>query len=407
MPTYAYTARDMSGEAQTGFVSARDIGELREMLRNKELYLTDVRQHGDAGSESGSRMRVLQRKTVKIDDMVVMSRQLATLVKAGLPINEALYSTAAQTESPLLAETLKKVRLDVLTGSSLTSAMREHPNVFTELYVSLVEAGEAGGVLEETLETAAQQFDKEAELRAKVKSAFVYPILVISAAVFVVAFMLIFIVPAFVKVYDQFHAELPAITQLLVFMSNIVVRYWWMVLIGIIAAVIGLRYYAHTPRGRKLYDQIKLKMPLLGKLNRKIAIARFTQTLAAVTKAGVPILKALTVSANTSGNVVIMEAVMLVVGYVKEGAAISIPLEQTGEFPHMVTRMISAGETSGNLDEMLEEVTKFYDRDIEYTVSKLTKLLEPVMTVAVGGVVLFVLLALYMPVFNLSNVIRR
>lgn len=377
------------------------------MLRAKELYLTAYHTRGVALTPAGKRRLLPARRRVTLGDMVVMSRQLATLVGAGLPIVEALFAVSAQTENPLLLQTLNQVRADVLAGSTLSEAMSRHPRIFNEMYVALVQAGEAGGVLEETLERAAIQFDKEAELREKVKSAFVYPTLVIAAAVAVVIFMLLFIVPVFARVYSQFNAELPLITRILVTMSYGLIHYSWMVILGLIGAFLALRRYVQTQRGRRQYDRLKLKMPLLGKLNRKIAVARFTQTMAAVTKAGVPILRALTVSANTSGNVILIEAVMRVARSVKEGATLAVPLEQTGEFPLMVTRMIAAGEQSGNLDEMLEQVTRFYERDIEYTVAKLTRLLEPAMTVVVGGVVLFILLALYMPVFNLTNVIRR
>lgn len=409
MPSFTYTARDRAGNQTTGVIAAKDLSEVREVLRKKELFLTKVQEKAAPGktASSPSLFSMFRRKKVKLGDMVVMSRQLATLVRAGLSLVECLHAVEMQTESPMLAEALRDVRLDILTGSTLTDALRKNPKVFNETYVSLVQAGETGGVLEQTLETAAEQFNKEADLREKVKSAFVYPIIVLVASVAVVFFMLVFIVPVFAKVYDQFHAHLPPVTQMLVTLSFIILNYWWMVLIGLIAFVMLLKRFARTPFGRRLFDKIKLKLPLLGKLIRKMAVARFTETFSGATKAGVPILRALAISAQTSGNVIIIEAVTKVAGFVKEGSTLSVPLEQTGEFPPMVCRMIAAGEQSGNLDEMLEEVTNFYNRDIEYTVQKLTKIMEPAMTVAVGGIVLFVLLALYMPIFNLTQVIRK
>lgn len=406
MPTFTYTARDRSGQQTRGVMTGTDVNQIREQLRKRDLYLTSVRQHA-GGADRRQIGRLFARRSVKLGDMVVMSRQLATLVRAGMPLVEALFSVAAQTENPLLVETLNEVRVDVLTGSNLADAMGRHPKVFNELYVSLVRAGEAGGVLDETLETAAIQFDKEAELREKVRSAFVYPILVLITAVGVVAYLLGAVVPVFARVYQQFNATLPPVTQMLVLTSQIATRWWWVVLLILIGAVLLIRWYVRTPGGRMRYDRLKLKLPLFGKLNRKIAVARFTRTLAAMVKAGVPILHALAISARTSSNMVIVEAVMKVAQFVKEGARIWIPLEQTGEFPAMVTRMIASGETSGNLDEMLEQLTHFYDRDIEYTVNRLTRVLEPALTVMIGGIVLFVLLALYMPIFNLSQVVRR
>jgi type IV pilus assembly protein PilC len=406
MPTYNYVARTREGESSDGVISGRDVNDIREVLRRKDLFLVKVKQRSTPQQGAGL-LSFAKRRKPNLGDMVVMSRQLATLVKAGLPIVECLHSVAAQTERILLVEALQQVRLDVLTGANLSEAMARQPKMFNEMYVSLVAAGETGGVLERTLEIAADQFDREADLREKVKSAFVYPILVLVACFGVIAFMLLAIVPVFAKVYKQFHADLPGMTQLLVVMSDVFVRYWWMVTLGTIAGVAFLRRYIRTPGGRKNWDKLKLRLPLFGKLIRKIAIARFTQTFGGVSKAGVPILKALNISANTSGNVIIIEAIQQVSNFVKEGATISIPLEQTGEFPPMVTRMIAAGEASGNIDEMLDEVTRFYQRDIEYSVERLTRLMEPLMTVLVGGIVLFVLLALYMPMFNLSNVIKR
>lgn len=405
MPSYHYTARDRGGQQTSGVIAAKDAVEVRELLRNKELFVTGVRQQSE--EFEGKRTQRRRGKRVKLGDVVVMSRQLATLVRAGLSIVECLNAVATQTENKSLAEAVKRVRMDVLSGSTLTDAMKQHPHIFNELYVSLVQAGETGGVLEQTLEVAASQFDKEAELRDKVKAAFVYPAVVAVASVLVVIFMLVFIVPVFAKVYTQFHATLPPVTRLLVTLSDVVCHFWWIVLPCCYMVYRLLRAYVCTPGGRKRFDRLKLKVPLMGKLMRKIAIARFTETLAGAIKAGVPILRALATSGQTSGNVIIMEAVNTVSAAVKEGATLSAPLEQTREFPPMVTRMVAAGEQSGNLDSMLEEITRFYNRDIEYTVGQLTRVMEPAMTVVVGGIVLFVLLALYMPVFNLTNVVHK
>jgi type IV pilus assembly protein PilC len=304
---------------------------------------------------------------------------------------------------------VQQVRSDILSGSSFTEAVARHPHVFPELYVALIRAGEAGGVLDETLETAATQFDKEAELREKVRSAFVYPVIVIFVAIFVVGFLIMFVIPQFDKVYKAFNAQLPAITQLLLKISEFAASPYGfpLILAATLLSYFGTRQYIRTPKGRERWDQFKLKMPLFGPLHRKIAIARLTRTLSAMVRAGVPILQALAISSRVANNVIISAAMTRVAEFVQQGARLWMPMEQTGEFPPIVTRMIAAGEESGNLDEMLTELTRFYDRDIEYTVQKLTKLLEPVLTVLIGGIVLFVLLALYMPIFNLSNVLKR
>lgn len=406
MPNYRYTARDRLGDSKSGVAFAESDVHLRDVLRSGDLFLTRFQQVEEAHTKSQVR-GLFSPRSVRLGDMVEFSRQLATLVRAGITIVEALSAVQMQTENPILADTLNEVRIDVLAGSSLTGALKQHPKVFSDLFISLVEAGEAGGVLDQTLEIAADQFDKEAVLKQQVKAAMTYPKLVIAAVVLVVAFMLTFIVPAFSNVYRGFNKELPAVTKMLIVMSNVVTQWWWVLLLIAIAFVMAFKRYRETPSGRKKIDTLVLKLPVFGKVMRKIAIARFTQTWTGATKGGIPILKALAVSANTAGNVVIRDAVMKVAVSVQDGSPLGPPLDETGQFPPLVTRMIASGEKSGNLDLMLAEVTKFYQRDVDYAVTKMTKILEPAMTVIVGAVVLFVLLALYMPVFMLPQTIRR
>ena len=406
MPNYRYAARDRHGEAKSGIVFAENDLHLRDILRGGDLFLTRFTRVDDAKSQGQARSMFAPRK-VRLGDMVEFSRQLATLVRAGIPIVESLSAVAMQTENPILGDALRDVRVDVLAGSSLAYALKQHPKVFNDLFISLVDAGEAGGVLDQTLEVAADQFDKEAVLREQVKAALTYPKIVVVAVFVVVAFMVLFIVPAFGKVYAGFHQDLPAMTLLLVSISDFATKWWFVIFLSAAGAVFLFRQWVRTAKGRKSVDAFILRFPILGKVMRKIAIARFTQTWAGATKGGIPILKALSVSANTAGNVIIRDAVMQVAVTVQEGSPLGPPLDETGQFPPMVTRMIASGEKSGNLDLMLDEITKFYQRDVEYAVGKMTRLLEPVMTVIVGGIVLFVLLALYMPVFNLAKVIRR
>ncbi|MCS6776533.1 MAG: type II secretion system F family protein [Chloroherpetonaceae bacterium] len=409
MPTYAYTARDRNGNPVQGVVISADIDTVRELLRERDLFLTSAVEQGGALPQESTGVRVRRGRRVRIGDMVVMSRQLATLVRAGLPLNECLYTTALQSENQYLRDVLHQVRRDVLGGSSLAEAVARHPNVFPELYVALIRAGEAGGVLDETLDIAAEQFDKEAELREKVRSAFIYPIIVICVAIFVVGFLILFVIPQFDKVYRAFNAQLPLVTlALLRFSAFAVSPLGFPLLLALtVGGYVAVRRYIRTPKGRERWDRFKINVWLFGPLNRKVAIARLTRTLSAMVRSGVPILQALAISSRVANNVIIMTAMNRVAEFVQQGSRLWMPMEQTGEFPPIVTRMIAAGEESGNLDEMLTELTRFYDRDIEYTVQKLTRLLEPALTVLIGGVVLFVLLALYMPIFNLTNVLRR
>ena len=409
MPTYQYTARDRNGKPMNGVIISSDLDSVREQLRERDLFLTSAVPQNVASAKkdaNANRNSIFQK--VKLADMVVLSRQVATLVRAGLPINEALHTAAQQSESAYLKEVMMDIRQDILSGHSFTESVSKHPDVFSELYIALIRAGEAGGVLDETLETAAEQLDKEAELREKVKAAFTYPIVVIFVALGVVLFLVTVIIPKFADFYKAFNADLPAPTLILLNISAYLLNPWidFLVIAGIIATVLLLRRYIQTDAGKRQWDKLKLRVWFIGKLNRKIATARLTRTLSAMVKAGVPILQALTVSARVSNNVIIYEAITRVTEFVQQGARLWMPMEQTGEFPPIVTRMIAAGEESGNLDEMLSELSRFYERDIEYTIQKLTRMIEPMLTVFVGGIVLFILLALYMPIFNLSNVLK-
>lgn len=404
MPNYTYSARDMNGNMSNGVMQADNDAELRDKLRSSGLFLTRFKKSSDSAQKA--RSSFLPKK-IKLMDLVIMSRQFATLVRSGVPIVETLAALKAQTENPTIAEALGALQLDVLEGANLSSAMEKHPRVFGPLYVSLVSAGEASGSLDMALEIIAEQLEKESVVQEQVKSAMAYPKLVVLACFGVVTFMLVFIVPTFSKVYAQFHATLPSVTLLLVSISGFVTKFWWLAILMVIGVIQGIKKFRATPYGKHLLDRVSLKAPLLGSVMRKIAIARFSQTLAGATKSGVPILNGLAISADTSGNSVISEAVHRVASLVSEGSPLAATLDQTGQFPPMVTRMIAAGEKAGNLEEMLSEIAKFYSRDVDYAVGRMTKMIEPLMTIVVGGIVLFILVALYMPVFNLSNVIKK
>lgn len=407
MPTYEYTARDRDGNTSSGVAIAEDEMELRQSLRIRELYVTNFSLRSDGQPKSGSSSSLFRPRKVRLTDLVVMSRQMATLVKAGISVVETLDAVAEQSENPVLSAALIQARQDVIGGDSLSQAMRKHPKVFNEVYCALVEAGEVGGMLEHTLEVAAEEFDKQQTLREQVRSALAYPIIVVVAAVVVVIFMLAYIVPIFAKIYRQFNADLPAITRMLVTVSE-VGRHWWLLIaLMLVGVILLIRQYYASDQGRHVIDAALLKMPVFGNVLHKIAVAQFTNTWAGTTKGGIPIISALQVAARTSNNVIIRDAVMRVAEDVHSGTSLATSLEEKGQFPPLVTRMVASGERSGNLDEMLQELTHFYERDIEYAVQRMTRMMEPMLTVVVGSIVLFVLLALYMPVWNLARVIRK
>jgi type II secretory pathway component PulF len=403
MAVFSYVARDQEGNQRLGTIEGRDLSEARENVRERDLYVVTIQKRTDPGKQTS----LFRKKKVKLGDLVVMSRQLATLFRSGISLLDCLYAAARQSESPLLSEALEGVRIAVMGGSTLTDGMKLFPEVFNIKFIALAQAGEAGGVLDQTLEIAADQFDREAELQEKIKAAAVYPVIVICACIGVVIFMLVFIVPVFADVYAQFHAELPPLTRMLITLSHVLVSYWW-IITGIIVAVAQVwKRFIRTPYGMRFFHRMQLKLPLLGKLNRKVAVARFTETFSGAVTAGIPILQGLSVSGQTTGNVIIMDAIDRAAAQVQDGAPLAPSLEQSGEFPPMITYMIAAGEQSGNLDIMLAEITRFYSRDIEYAVSRLTRAMEPLMTILIGIIVLFILLALYMPVFNMTQVIQK
>ncbi len=404
MPQFQYVARDITGREVRGTMQGPDSAVVSATLRREGIFITTLRE---AQPAIGLLAWWEQRRAVKLTDLVVFSQQLSTMVGAGLDLAESFVVLPQQTENRRLREVLEQISLDIQGGSALSAAMARFPRIFSDLFVALVKAGEVGGILEETLRTAASNLERELELRERVKAAFVYPILVLSVAAMVIAVMLIFVVPVFERVYTQFHAQLPILTRVLVLMSNVIVRFWGVILVGTILSFWGFRRYSFTPQGKRTLDRIKLRLPVLGKLTRKIVIARFLESLAVLVSAGVPLLEGLETASRVAANTEFQEAIRDVIERVKQGAKLSYQLQATGKFPTMVPRMIEVGEESGALDEVMRRVTAFYHRDIEFTVRRLLTLLEPALTVVLGGIIGFIVLALYLPIFTLATVIKR
>jgi type IV pilus assembly protein PilC len=346
-------------------------------------------------------------RRVRHDDLVVFSWQFSAMMGAGIPLIPCLGALRDQTDSPELARAIGDIRQRVQDGQSLSSSMAKFPHIFSNIMISLIRAGESGGFLELSLERIAIQMDKDAELRQKVRSAFVYPALVISLAVLIVAFVLLFIIPVFSQVYRSAGLDLPEVTKTLIAISNFFVAFWWAIAIVIITIVFALRTWARSERGRPRADALKLQAPLFGILLRKIAIARSIRVLGTLISTGVPLVHALEDAARVAGNWVIESALRFTVVRVTEGDKLAQPLEQSGEFPAMVIQMVSAGEESGDLGGMMNKVADFYDRDIEYTVKRLTTAMEPILTVLLGAIVGFVAIAMYMPIFNLTALLKQ
>jgi len=403
MATFRYRARDASGAVVRGTLVAENEKLVDLKVTEMGYFPVAVEEVKDRSDKT---LGVLPRR-VRHDDLVVFSWQFAAMMGAGIPLIPCLGALRDQTSSPELARAIGDIRQRVQDGQSLSGAMSKFPHIFSHVMISLIRAGESGGFLELALERIAIQMDKDADLRQKVRSAFVYPVLVIGLAVLIVAFVLLFIIPVFSQVYRSAGLDLPGTTKALMSVSNFFVAYWWAVALVIVGVFLGLRAWARSERGRPRADRMKLKAPLFGVLLRKIAIARSIRVLGTLISTGVPLVQALQDAARVADNHVIESALNFTVVRVTEGDKLAQPLEQSGQFPAMVIQMVAAGEESGDLGGMMNKVADFYDRDIEYTVKRLTTAMEPLLTIVLGAIVGFVAIAMYMPIFNLTALLKQ
>lgn len=403
MPTtFDYKVRDRSGRLVTGQLVGDSETLVLQKLREQGLTPIEVRK-----ANAGVRMEInLRPGRVKLKDLAVFCRQFATMVNSGLPILRALAILSEQTPSKELAKILVQVRTDVEQGSSLSGALRKHPKAFNDLFVAMVQAGETGGVLDDVLLDIASTIENEVELRRKIKSAMTYPVVVVILVVLIMAAMLLFIVPQFETIYASLGSELPLPTRLLLGASKLVRTYWWVVVLGAIGGRYAFRRYKATPQGRAQVDQVKIRVPVFGPLFHKVALARFSSTFGMLLRSGVPILQAMDIVKDTVNNKVIAKAVEDVKGSVREGESIAKPLAKHGVFPPMVVQMLAVGEETGAVDTMLEKVASFYNSEVEATVDALTSLIEPLLIAVIGGAVGAAVIALYMPMFNIINLIK-
>jgi type IV pilus assembly protein PilC len=393
---------DLAGVKAQGEVEADSKQAVSDQLRARGLIVLDV------ADKRGSREIELEfLKSVKASELAIFSRQLATMITSGMSILRALYVLEEQTESKFLKETIVAVRKDVEAGLSLSDAMARHPKVFNPLFVAMTQAGEAGGVLESALQRVANQLEKDASLRRQIRSAMVYPTLVIVFAVGVMMALVAFLVPVFEGVFKQFGGQLPAITQVSVMMSHAVTGYWWLIFGGTAAVVVAFLKWKKSSWGRPQWDRFRLRVPMkIGAIVQQVAVARWSRTLASLTSAGVPLLQALEITGRTGGNVVVEEAMEGVIASVKRGGTIAAPLAQEPIFPTMVTHMVGVGEETGALDSMLDKIAEFYEDQVEASVKALTSIMEPVMIIVIGGIVGFIVVSMYLPLFTVYNQIK-
>jgi type IV pilus assembly protein PilC len=400
--TYQYKVRDKSGNLITGTLVADSEMLVLQRLREQGYQPLEVGKE-----KKGLNLEInLKAKKVKLKELSVFSRQFATMINSGLPILRALSILADQSENKLMADTLNTCRLDVEQGASLSQAMAKHPKVFNNIYISMVRSGETGGSLDDTLLKLASMLEDEVRLRGKIKSAMTYPVAVVGLVVLIMSAMLLFVVPQFKTIYGQLGGTLPLPTRLLLMVSQAFQKYWYVVLGMFFLARFLLRRYKKTDNGRAMLDSLKLRVPVFGSLFHKVALSRFASTLSMLMRAGVPILQALDIVIDTVNNRVVGKAVEDVQSSVREGESIAKPLARHDVFPPMVVQMISVGEETGQVDVMLEKVAQFYTQEVEASVDALTSLIEPLLIAFIGGAVGAAVIALYMPMFQIINLVK-
>jgi len=400
MPVFQYTARTLKGELVNDKIDLPSRDDVIAHLRKNRMVVVQVRQ-------APTELRLPKLGAgIKTRDVVVFTRQFATMINAGLPLVQALDILAQQTENKRLAETTRQVVYDVESGHTLADALRKHPKAYSDLYVNMVAAGEAGGILDTILVRLAQFLEKNDAIVRKVKGAMIYPGVIISVAVIAISVLLIFVIPTFQNMFASVNLDLPLPTRIVIGMSNVLKHYWWAIIAVMVGSVFMINRYYKTAPGRLQIDALLLRLPVLGDVIRKAAVSRFTRTLSTLISSGVSILDGLEITARTAGNMVIHNAVMESRASIAGGETIAAPLQKSAVFPPMVISMIAVGEQTGGLDEMLSKIADFYDDEVDAAVSALLSLMEPIMIVVLGVIVGGMVVAMYLPIFDMVNAVQ-
>ena len=400
MATFQYTAKDFNGRAVIGIVEAPNETEAAGILHNKSMIVVSMKEIKARQLKSGS-------SKVKLEDLVVFSRQLATMIDAGIPLVQALGILAEQVENKALKQVVLTVRQDIEAGMSFCDALAKHPAVFSELFVNMSRAGEASGMLDEVLDRLAAYLEKTASLQRKIKSSLVYPAVVICMAILITSVLLLKVVPTFKGIFEMLGGKLPLPTQILIMVSDAFKQYFIFTVIGFGVLVFAFKKIINTPAGRYKFDEFTLKVPVLGELFRKVAVAKFSRTFSTLVKSGVAVLNALEIVGKTSGNKVIEEAIGNCRTAVRNGEPIAQPLIRSKVFPPIVCRMIGVGEQTGQLEKMLSKIADFYDDQVDAAVSGLTSLIEPLVIAFLGVIIGGIVIALFLPIFKLTELIAK
>jgi type IV pilus assembly protein PilC len=397
MPTYKYKTT-INGKAQKGEIEAENEQGALAKLKQKNITVTSVKKKSESAFLSN-------KKPITERDIVIFTRQFSTMVDAGLPLVQCLEILGRQADNPAFGEIIMKIKSDIEAGNNLSEAMRKHPKVFNALYANLVEAGEAGGILDTILSRLANYIEKALALKKKVKSAMVYPGAIVSVAFTVVAFLMIFVIPTFASMFGKGGAELPGPTAIVMDVSNFFRNQWYYIIGGpILFFILFKRVYA-TERGNIEIDRIALKLPIFGMLIRKVSTAKFSRTLGTLLSSGVPLIEGMDICARTAGNKIVEIAILNAIEAIKEGETIAAPLARENVFPAMVIQMIDVGESAGALDGMLSKIADFYDEEVDTAVDGMTALLEPMLMVFLGIIVGFIVVAMYLPIFKMGETI--
>ncbi len=401
MPVFVWKGTTSNGEIQKGEIEAQDEQAARRLLRQQRVSPSKINAKPKDLLEN---IAFFQTK-VSTKDIVIFTRQLSTMIDAGLPLVQGLEVLASQQDNKTLKKILMDIKSDVESGSTFADALKKHPNQFDRLFCNMVAAGEIGGILDDVLKRLADYMEKALRLKRKVKGALTYPIIVLAISALVIGVILIFVIPVFEQMFADFGGALPVPTQMVVNLSNFVKSYS-LVIIGVSVVVVFLfKKYYKTEKGRRLVDRLLLKFPVFGPLLRKVAVAKLTRTLGTLLNSGVPIIESLNVAAGTAGNKMVEEAIYNVRSSISEGRTIAQPLAESGIFPAMVVQMVSVGETTGALDQMLNKIADFYDEEVETAVDALTSMIEPFMIVFLGGTVGSIIVAMYLPIFAIAGVV--
>ncbi|MBV9623486.1 MAG: type II secretion system F family protein [Acidobacteria bacterium] len=396
MPVFTFSGKNASGEKVTGERVAVNKQVLASQLRREQIAVPTIREKGKEFA-----LPTFGTTKVKTKDIAIFFRQFSVMIDAGLPLVQCLEILGANQENASFQKTLNAVRTTVEGGATLANAMRQHPKVFDELSTNMIEAGETGGILDIILQRLASYVEKAVKLRAAVKSALIYPVAVVTMAVLIVGALLKWVVPIFANLFAGLGVSLPLPTRIVLALSTFVGQFWWFVIVAMVVLVVGIRQVRKHPRGKYWMDYSMLKLPVLGMLLRKIAVARFTRTLGTLITSGVPILDGLSITARTSGNAVLEEALMRVRKAIEEGRTIVDPLRESGVFPNMVTQMIGVGEATGAMDSMLQKIADFYEDEVDAATKDMLAMLEPIIIGMLGVVIGGIVISLYMPLFSM------